>query len=105
MAMSLFRDGSTLTYYIFPIFILNYESKLHVDLFMITRNNFAKADLNFDEKKHQMYLSIFLSSCLMSIISVLITILVLKCLLRAVNTVVKQLNEYCKLMLRSDLVF
>lgn len=103
--MSLFRDGNTLTYYVFPIPILNYESKVHMDLFMITKNNFAKADLNFDAKKHQMYLSIFLSSCLMSVFSVLVTIFVVRCLLKAVSIAVKRLNEYCRLMLRSDLEF
>lgn len=71
-------------------------------MYVILQNNFANADLNFENREKHMLIIMILPSIVMLLISIIVTVCILRWLLNNLNLAIRILNDFCSLILKGD---
>jgi hypothetical protein len=83
--------------------IYNYDDSYQVAIYLIVLNNFAKAELSEQSQNQRIAIIMIVPSVLLLLISIVVTTLILRSILKKLDEALCLMGEYCSLIKRGDL--
>jgi len=83
--------------------IYNYDDSYQVAIYLVVLNNFAKAELSEQSQNQRIAIIMIVPSVLLLLISILVTTLILRSILKKLDEALCLMGEYCSLIKRGDL--
>lgn len=83
--------------------IYNYDDSYQVSIYLIVLNNFAKAELSEQSQNQRIAIIMIVPSVILLLISIIVTTLILRSILKKLDEALCLMGEYCSLIKRGDL--